>query len=302
MVVNGNDMYIGALVSREKDSKTNRNPLELLYTEGAEITTEDWGNMNARIVNSSVASIPICFIGTLCKSVVFPDTQSVPVGLHNNKNLEFYDSGNGMKASGVNNDTHIIAAHFFNSCSNLKTLWMGEDFLPFANYAFYYCNNLTEVHYRGTIDKWAAAGRNGNVARANPFGYSAGGSFYLGDSTEPIAEIHLTTATTIAQGAFYNFKDITRVRLGASVATIGTSAFAKCASLDTVILEGDTVKTLSNANAFTDTPIADSTGTIYIRTETADEAALVAEYRAATNWSTFAAIIKPYSECVGGAE
>lgn len=272
-----------------------RNPLELLYTEGAEITAEDWGDKDVTFCGTSRQDVGVVLKGTSLKTIKFPNTQIRHIGLHNNVNLESYDSGINMIA-----DT--TATFMFYACSNLKKIWMGEDFLPFANHAFSNCHSLNEVHYRGTIDKWATAPRNGNYNRAAPFGYSGGGSFYLGDSAEPLTEINLTTATSVQGGAFYNFKDVIKAHLGASVASIGAAALQGCIALDALILEGDAVKTLSNVNAFTGTPIASGTGVIYIKPITADEATLVAEYQAATNWSTYEAQIKPYSEYTGGAE
>lgn len=276
------------------------NPLELLYTKGAEITPEDWGNVNFKGTSSNASNqlddnLSTIFMDAKCKKISFPDTQTYPIGFYDNKSLEEYNSGNNMKADGkLGGNGQMI----FRECSKLKRLIMGENFLPRGSSSFYGCNSLNEVRYKGTIDKWAEAVTPGRyVDRENPFGYSKAGSFYLGDSTEPLTEINITTATTITAGAFYGFKDILKAVLGDSVSTIAASGFCYCSNLNTVILKGDTVKTLSNISAFNNTPIANGTGTIYIQSLTVDEATLVAEYKAATNWSTFANI-KPFSEYI----
>ena len=76
-----------------------------------------------------------------------------------------------------------------------------------------------------------------------------------------------------------------------SVESIGTGAFSSCSRLVTLILrKADTVCTLANVNAFTNTPIAKGTGYIYVPDD------LVEKYKAATNWSTYASQIKPISE------
>lgn len=286
---------LASKISNITSGGTSRNPLELLYTEGAEITAEAWGDKGVTFCDASQQDAGVVLKGTSLKAIKFPNTQIRHIGLHGNVNLESYDSGINMIADNT-------ATFMFYACSNLKKIWMGENFLPFANYAFFNCNSLNEVHYRGTIDKWAEATRNVNVNRANPFGYSKAGSFYLGDSTEPLSEIALTTAKTIELGAFWGFKDVTKATIGQSVTAIKGNAFQYCANLNCVILKGDTVKPLSNITAFTGTPIADGVGTIYIQPNTVDEATLVAEYKAATNWSTLAAQIKPFSEYAGGAE
>lgn len=279
-----------------------RNPLELLYTEGAEISPEDWGSANVFVSSTTrgntLVSDSSLFNNTLCKKISFPDTQTRAIGLLSNANLEEYDSGNGMQASGGTN----AFAYMFYNCSNLKILWMGADFLPFANYAFSGCSKLAQVHYRGTIDRWAEEPRWAtNPDRATPFyANTSGGSFYLGDSTSPLTEVVLTTASVVQPFAFYRFQNIEKVDLGASVETINSSAFKACTSLKTLILRGDTVKTLTSANAFEGTPIADinSNGVILV------PEALMGEYMGATNWATYTDKFQPgeqYPEIWGGA-
>ncbi len=291
------------IVVSGKGGDNGRNVLELLYTEGAEITAEDWGNVNLKGTSSNTnnqldGGLSTIFMDAKCKKISFPDTQTYPIGFYGNKSLEEYDSGNNMKANGIMGGNGQMT---FRECSKLKRLIMGENFLPRGSYSFYGCNSLNEVRYKGTIDKWAEAATPGRyVEREQPFGYSKAGSFYLGDSTEPLTEIDIITANTVTTGAFYGFKDIVKAIFGDSVSTIAASSFCYCSNLNTIILKGDTVKTLSNVSAFTDTPIADGTGTIYIQPDTVDEATLVAEYKAATNWSTREGQIKPFSEYTGG--
>ncbi len=74
------------------------------------------------------------------------------------------------------------------------------------------------------------------------------------------------------------------------VTSIGTEAFSGCTSLTTIIFGAETVATLDNSNAFTNTPVASGTGYIYVPDE------LVNDYKAAQNWSTYANQIKPISE------
>ena len=79
-----------------------------------------------------------------------------------------------------------------------------------------------------------------------------------------------------------------------SVESISGGAFSGCSRLVTVILrKADTVCTLENVSAFTNTPIAKGTGYIYVPD------GLVEQYKAATNWSTFASQIKLISELEG---
>ena len=76
-----------------------------------------------------------------------------------------------------------------------------------------------------------------------------------------------------------------------SVESISGGAFSGCARLVTLILrKADTVCTLENVNAFSGTSIAKGTGFVYVPDN------LVEQYKAATNWSTYASQIKPISE------
>ena len=76
-----------------------------------------------------------------------------------------------------------------------------------------------------------------------------------------------------------------------SVESISGGAFSGCSRLVTVILrKADTVCTLENVSAFSGTSIAKGTGFVYVPDN------LVEQYKAATNWSTYANQIKPISE------
>lgn len=76
-----------------------------------------------------------------------------------------------------------------------------------------------------------------------------------------------------------------------SVESIDTGAFSGCSRLVTLVLgKADAVCTLKNVNALANTSIAKGTGYIYVPDN------LVEQYKAATNWSTYASQIKPISE------
>lgn len=68
-----------------------------------------------------------------------------------------------------------------------------------------------------------------------------------------------------------------------NIKSIQGNALDGCTAITALILRGETVCTLTHANALTGTPIASGTGYIYI------PAVLKDSYAAATNWSTYAA-------------
>ena len=79
---------------------------------------------------------------------------------------------------------------------------------------------------------------------------------------------------------------------------IGEGTFRQSGLETLIIRKTDGLCTLGNANALTNTPIANGTGYIYV------PRALVDSYKASTNWSTYAnqfRAIEDYPDIVGGA-
>ena len=96
-----------------------------------------------------------------------------------------------------------------------------------------------------------------------------------------ITRIADNIATKIGSSAFYGCTALTEVNLPA-VTSLENNAFRNTA-VTAAILRGATMCALANTYAFMGTPIASGTGYIYV------PAALVDSYKAATNWSTYAA-------------
>lgn len=88
--------------------------------------------------------------------------------------------------------------------------------------------------------------------------------------------------TSIGGYAFRENTALTTADFGKSP-SIATYVFYGCSNLTALILRGSTVATLSSTNALSGTKIASGTGYIYV------PSALVDGYKAATNWSNYAA-------------
>lgn len=96
-----------------------------------------------------------------------------------------------------------------------------------------------------------------------------------------LKNVNIPKATAIGLSAFQNCGALESIDLP-SAAAIRAQVFQDDVALKTVILRANAVCTLDNANAFTNTPIANGKGYIYVPAE------LVDSYKVATNWSAYA--------------
>lgn len=111
-----------------------------------------------------------------------------------------------------------------------------------------------------------------------------------------LLEINFPACTRTVSSCFHGCSQMKKADFGTAL-TIASQTFAYCSALDTLILRGSTVSTLENVSALTSTPIASGTGYIYV------PSSLVDSYKAATNWSTYAAqirAIEDYPDITGG--
>lgn len=128
-------------------------------------------------------------------------------------------------------------------------------------------------------------------------------SYLIGDDAlvdaiimRTVTEYREDRIVKVGTHAFYGCTALTTVDVP-NVTSISANAFEKCSALIALILRGDTVCSLVNTSALTGSAIASGTGYIYV------PAALVDNYKAATNWSTYAdqiRAIEDYSDITGG--
>lgn len=104
---------------------------------------------------------------------------------------------------------------------------------------------------------------------------------------------------SVASQTFYGCTKLQRADCG-QLANIPAQAFNGCPALTALILRNTgSICTLGNVNGVNNTAIGKGTGYVYV------PAALVDSYKAANNWSTFAAqirAIEDYPDICGGAE
>ena len=98
------------------------------------------------------------------------------------------------------------------------------------------------------------------------------------------------SVTTIGEYAFYYCDSLTSVTIPDSVTTIGYEAFERCSSLTSVYCEATTPPTLGDSYVF---DYNASGRKIYVTAES------VKAYKAAENWSEYAADIVGYNFATG---
>ena len=109
-----------------------------------------------------------------------------------------------------------------------------------------------------------------------------------------ISQVKFENVTSIGNSAFQYCYNL-RIADFPAATKIGTYAFNNCSNMEALILRNTTqVCSLAALNALYYSGINNRTGYIYVPD------ALVDSYKAATNWSTYAAQIKPLSEYTGG--
>lgn len=115
-------------------------------------------------------------------------------------------------------------------------------------------------------------------------------------SCTSLVNVNVPSATTFDNYAFQHDAAIAEIDLP-SANNIKSYVFHNCTALSALILRADSVCTLASATSLQNTPIEKGTGYIYVPDN------LVEQYKAATNWSTYAnqiRAIEDYPEITGG--
>ena len=176
-----------------------------------------------------------------------------------------------------------IGIEAFSGCISLVDINLPSSITSIKSEAFSRCTSLSiiidlpNLEILGKDAFWGGFGSNGTGSLI--------GIENLGKITT------IGDAANSSKGCFGNQKSLTYVKLPNTLTNIGNYAFKDCSSLVTFICNATTPPTLAS-EVFTNTPIASKTGTIYVPDDSVDA------YKGATNWSTYADIIKPLSEYV----
>lgn len=204
-------------------------------------------------------------------------------------------------------DTLIsIDNYAFSGCSSLTNINFPSSLTTIGIEAFSGCTSLVNINLPPSITSIKASAFSRclslsiviDLPNLETLGKDAfWGGFESNGASGLIGIENLGKITTIgdaansSRGCFRNQKSLTYVKLPNTLTNIGNYAFKDCSSLVTFICNATTPPTLAS-EVFTNTPIASKTGTIYAPDDS------VNAYKEATNWSTYADIIKPLSKYV----
>ncbi len=153
---------------------------------------------------------------------------------------------------------------------NIKEL-SNNDIGSIANYGLSWCSELTRI----------------NLPNCHSIGA------YALYNCDALTDVHIRHdgGTSYSACAFKDCSSLRCIDLLFRIKTQGilSSTFEGCSSLNTVIIRNNYVVTLGNTNTFTDTPIKNGAGYVYV------PEGLVDSYKTATNWSVYAPQIMPIS-------
>ena len=202
-----------------------------------------------------------------------------------------YKDGETFTGYDIANSARSIRSRVFNQSK------IGTGSFPNAitvnDYAFNVCEHLKNVSLPVATEIKASAFYNciGLQSVYAPLAQTIGSMAFYYCTVLP--EIDLPSVSSIGGSCFRGCVVLRKINIGGDVGTIPANCFGNCSAITALLLPNVTkVTTLQNANALTGTPIASGTGYIYVPD------ALVDSFKAATNWSTYAAQIKPISEYV----
>ena len=150
-----------------------------------------------------------------------------------------------------------------------------------SDYMFQNCTNLTDLSI-GTLSSISSHGFHGcsklkNLTSLESLTYMGAYAFAYCSS---LSELSLPNLTTLGQYVFEYCSSLNKIDTS-KITTINSNVFYNCINLRAVILRNTSRATLSNINAFNNTPVASGDGYIYV------PKSLVSSYQTASNWSVF---------------
>lgn len=232
---------------------------------------------------------------TEIRTYAFSTTNLKQVSFQNVKKVDNHSFDNCLSLTQANMpNLTTIGEYAFRSCTSLKKVVAISNNI--SQYAFYNCIKLEDFEIDGLIKVpqtrafYNTPSLKIDVNTGSASGAIATYSFYS-SGIKSLTGKGITGFGTSACELCENLSIVDIGKQATSYTAISATSFKNCSNLTTLILRNTSgAHTLSNINAFAGTPIENGTGFIYVPDE------LVNIYKSATNWSTYAAQIKPISE------
>lgn len=168
------------------------------------------------------------------------------------------------------------------------TRYSNDNLTSVGSYAFHSCTSLAYVNLPKATSLGTSAFNNCTALSSIEIPLVSSINIQTFYACNSLTSLTMPSLKTIGSQGVRANKKLAKVDLGV-VTSIGALSFDGCSLLDTCIIRTSSVCTLVNVSAFTGTPIASGTGYIYVPDD------LLASYRTATNWSTYAEQIVPLS-------
>ena len=166
----------------------------------------------------------------------------------------------------IPDEVTTINDNAFDGCESLNNIVLSNNVTNIGNGIFRSCNCLKQITLSEGI----------TVIPMNTFAHCY-----------PLESVHIPSGVTeIGKYAFQECQVLKNVTIPSSVTTIGSQSFERCTSLTDVFIDCETVPSLASADAFGDY----NSALIFWVNDS-----IIEDLKVATNWSTYADIIKPRS-------
>ena len=189
-----------------------------------------------------------------------------------------------------------IDSYCFQNCSNLVFVNIPR-VTKVPSYAFYGCSKLSQLNIGTIASIGAQSFRDTPSLAIDIIAHTITNIDTYSFMNSGIKSFRAKKLGTINTSTFANCSNLTLIDIGSETANVSpvirANACSGAKSLKTLILGKGTNNvwySLANTNAFSGTPIASGTGFVYVPDDMVDT------YKTATNWSTYANQIKPFSE------
>ena len=232
---------------------------------------------------TSIGEYSFCNCGSITTIKIPSGVTTIPTQAFSNCGLETIELPDGLTS---------IGKQAFNNCVELNISSLPSSLTSIGENAFWYCSSLalTELPSGLTsIEDSAFQGCFELALSSLPSGLTSIGDYAFSNCTK-VTIPEIPSGITIISSHVFEYLTVPKLILQGNIERILAYAFAYT-KINTLALPNVTaVPSLFSENVFKSSNILNGTGYIYVPDT------LVEDFKAATNWSTYAEQIKPISE------